>query len=144
MGDIHGVGGPARRGLMLRAARTAVLLSVLFVVIYGGTNWLTARRPAASLGQRSNCRWQPSSRSGVGAKAGVAGGERRRATAASKCRAVREASARGHPVGRPGPLVPARRAVAIIALAGHTAPAVPWRWTGPGGSRGLQNRCAAL
>ena len=50
MGDVHGVGGPARRALMLRAARTAVLLSVLFVVVYGGTNWLTARRPAAEVG----------------------------------------------------------------------------------------------
>jgi protein-tyrosine phosphatase/membrane-associated phospholipid phosphatase len=35
---------------MLRAARTAVLLSVLFVVVYGGTNWLTAQRPAADIG----------------------------------------------------------------------------------------------
>src|ERR1700747_1679188 len=28
-----------------RAARDAVLLSALFVVVYGGTNWLTAQRP---------------------------------------------------------------------------------------------------
>src|SRR5262249_10658515 len=45
MGDIHGVGGPARRRLMLRAARTSVLLSLFFVVVYGSTNWLTAQRP---------------------------------------------------------------------------------------------------
>lgn len=45
MGDIHGVGGPARRLLMPRAATTAVLLSVLFVAVYGGTNWFTAQRP---------------------------------------------------------------------------------------------------
>jgi protein-tyrosine phosphatase len=30
---------------MLRAARTSVLLSLLFVVVYGSTNWLTAHRP---------------------------------------------------------------------------------------------------
>jgi protein-tyrosine phosphatase/membrane-associated phospholipid phosphatase len=49
MGDLHSVGGPPRRALMLRAARTAVLLSVLFVVVYGSTNWLTAQRPAAAV-----------------------------------------------------------------------------------------------
>lgn len=47
MGDIHGVGGPTRRALMLRAAKTSVLLSLLFLVVYGSTNWLTAQRPAA-------------------------------------------------------------------------------------------------
>src|SRR5437870_9449729 len=45
MGDIHGVGGPARRVLMLRAAEISVLLSLLFLVVYGSTNWLTAQRP---------------------------------------------------------------------------------------------------
>jgi predicted protein tyrosine phosphatase len=35
---------------MFRAARTAVLLSVLFVVVYGGTNWFTAQRPASAVG----------------------------------------------------------------------------------------------
>jgi predicted protein tyrosine phosphatase/membrane-associated phospholipid phosphatase len=49
MGDIHGVGGPARRALMLRALGTSVLLSLLFVVLYGGTNWFTAQRPAAEV-----------------------------------------------------------------------------------------------
>jgi membrane-associated phospholipid phosphatase len=34
---------------MLRAARTAVLLSVLFLVVYGATNWLTAQRPGADV-----------------------------------------------------------------------------------------------
>ena len=38
MGDLHGVGGPARRALMLRAAGTSVLLSLLFLVVYGSTN----------------------------------------------------------------------------------------------------------
>src|SRR5438105_3966596 len=52
MGDLHGVGGPARRTLMLRAAKTSVLLSLLFVVVYGGTNWLTAQRPDAHV-----CTW---------------------------------------------------------------------------------------
>lgn len=37
---------------MLRAAVTSVLLSALFVLVYGGTNWLTARRPAADV-----CTW---------------------------------------------------------------------------------------
>jgi protein-tyrosine phosphatase/membrane-associated phospholipid phosphatase len=45
MGDLHGVLGPARRALMLRAATTSVLLSLLFVVVYGSTNWFTAQRP---------------------------------------------------------------------------------------------------
>ena len=45
MGNIHGVAGPARRALMLRAAKISVLLSLLFLVVYGSTNWLTAQRP---------------------------------------------------------------------------------------------------
>ena len=49
MWDIHGVGGPASRILILRAAGTSVLLSLLFVVVYGGTNWLTAQRPGADV-----------------------------------------------------------------------------------------------
>ena len=50
MGDIHGVGGPAGRGLRLRAAATSVWLSLLFLVVYGSTNWLTAQRPASHVG----------------------------------------------------------------------------------------------
>src|SRR5947209_2618358 len=49
MGTVHGVGGPARRQLMLRALSTSVLLSLLFLVVYGSTNWLTAQRPAADV-----------------------------------------------------------------------------------------------
>ena len=49
MGYLHGVCGPARRGLMLQAAGTSVLLSLLFVVVYGGTNWFTAQRPSAEV-----------------------------------------------------------------------------------------------
>src|SRR5207244_2767792 len=49
MGDIHGLGGSPRRALMLRAGKTSVLLSVLFVFVYGGTNWLTAQRPASDV-----------------------------------------------------------------------------------------------
>ena len=52
MGHLHRVGSPARRVLMLRAAATSVLLSVLFVVTYGGTNWYTAHRPASDVGTR--------------------------------------------------------------------------------------------
>lgn len=39
-----------RRNLMLRAAVTSVSLSVLFIVVYGATNWFTAQRPAADVG----------------------------------------------------------------------------------------------
>jgi protein-tyrosine phosphatase/membrane-associated phospholipid phosphatase len=49
MWDIHRVGGPARRILILRAAGTSLLLSLLFVIVYGGTNWLTAQRPSADV-----------------------------------------------------------------------------------------------
>jgi protein-tyrosine phosphatase/membrane-associated phospholipid phosphatase len=49
MGNIHGVGGAARQSLILRAATTAVLLSLLFLMVYGGTNWLTAQRPATDV-----------------------------------------------------------------------------------------------
>ena len=45
MGDIHGVGGPPRRVMMLRAVKNSVLLSLLFLVVYGSTNWFTAQRP---------------------------------------------------------------------------------------------------
>jgi protein-tyrosine phosphatase len=49
MGNIHGVVGPPRRALMLRAAATSLFLSLLFVVVYGGTNWLTAQRTSADV-----------------------------------------------------------------------------------------------
>ena len=49
MGNIHGILGPARRPLMLRAVGTSVMLSLLFVVVYGGTNWLTAQRPSTDV-----------------------------------------------------------------------------------------------
>jgi protein-tyrosine phosphatase len=35
---------------MLQAAATSVLLSVFFVIVYGGTNWLTAHRPSSQVG----------------------------------------------------------------------------------------------
>jgi len=34
---------------MLRAAGTSVILSLFFVVVYGGTNWFTAQRPSADV-----------------------------------------------------------------------------------------------
>lgn len=52
MGHIHGVGGAPGRWLsplMVRAAVTSVILSVLFVIVYGSTNWLTAQRPAEDI-----------------------------------------------------------------------------------------------
>ena len=45
----HGIGSPTRWALTFRAARTAVLLSLLFIVVYGSTNWLTAQRPESDI-----------------------------------------------------------------------------------------------
>ena len=44
MGNFHGLARPARGRLMLRAAAASVGLSLLFVVVYGSTNWLTSLR----------------------------------------------------------------------------------------------------
>ncbi len=49
MGHIHGLGGPADRTLIVQAAKTSVFLSLLFLIAYGGTNWLTALRPEAQV-----------------------------------------------------------------------------------------------
>ena len=49
MGDFYGVDSAARPRLMRRAASTAVFLSLVFIVVYGGTNWLTAQRPSADV-----------------------------------------------------------------------------------------------
>ncbi|MBN2292630.1 MAG: dual specificity protein phosphatase family protein [Pirellulales bacterium] len=43
MGNIHGVYGASRR-LMIRAGMASVSLSVLFMVVYSSTNWLTSQR----------------------------------------------------------------------------------------------------
>jgi membrane-associated phospholipid phosphatase len=59
MGDLHGVGGPPRRVLRLRALQTSVVLSMLFVAVYGSTNWLTAQRPEADVGAWYFA-WEPS------------------------------------------------------------------------------------
>jgi predicted protein tyrosine phosphatase/membrane-associated phospholipid phosphatase len=50
MGDVYRVDRPPGLPLRLQAAATAVMLSLLFVLIYAGTNWLTAQRPAAHIG----------------------------------------------------------------------------------------------
>ena len=44
MGHLHGVAGPSRRRLMVRAGRTSLLLSLLFVTVYASTNWITDQR----------------------------------------------------------------------------------------------------
>src|SRR5947208_4138933 len=44
MGHLHGVGGPQGWSLRARAALTSVLLALLFLVVYGTTNWITAQR----------------------------------------------------------------------------------------------------
>jgi Dual specificity phosphatase, catalytic domain/PAP2 superfamily len=49
MGALHCVGGPTRWRLRWQAAKVAVVLSLLFVIVYGATNWLTAQRPDAHL-----------------------------------------------------------------------------------------------
>src|SRR5689334_18846067 len=50
MGHLHRVGSSPRWPLMVRAAITSLSLSAAFIVLYGGTNWLTAQRPAADVG----------------------------------------------------------------------------------------------
>jgi len=50
MSDDRSAGSLSRRGLMCRAAVTSVLLSLLFVVVYGFTNWFTAQRPDSVVG----------------------------------------------------------------------------------------------
>ncbi len=47
MVSLHGVISSSRVALILRALKTAVLLSLLFVVVYGSINWLTDQRPDA-------------------------------------------------------------------------------------------------
>ncbi len=44
MGDIHGIAGASRRQLIFPACAASLLLSVLFLTVYSGTNWLTAQR----------------------------------------------------------------------------------------------------
>ncbi len=44
MGNLHGVPSPSRGPLILRAIVTSILLSVLFLVVYSGTNWLASQR----------------------------------------------------------------------------------------------------
>lgn len=44
MGNLHGVAGASRRLLIFQAGAASVLLSVLFLVVYSSTNWLTAQR----------------------------------------------------------------------------------------------------
>ncbi len=44
MGHLHGVRGAAGWGMTAAAAGTSALLSVLFLVMYGGCNWITGLR----------------------------------------------------------------------------------------------------
>src|SRR5947209_16780175 len=44
MGQVDAVRGPASRRLTAQAAKTSVLLALSFLVVYGGTNWITAQR----------------------------------------------------------------------------------------------------
>jgi len=46
---VHGFACPARRRLLTQAAKTSIFLSLLFVVVYGATNWLTAQRPVSQI-----------------------------------------------------------------------------------------------
>lgn len=49
MRDIHRLDRQTHRILMLKAAATSLLLSLLFVIVYGSTNWFTAQRPGADV-----------------------------------------------------------------------------------------------
>lgn len=44
MGNLYRVAGPSRWTLTAKAAKTAALLSLLFVLVYSSTNWITAQR----------------------------------------------------------------------------------------------------
>ena len=44
MGDFHGVAGAPRGRLIVPAGAASVLLSLLFLAVYSGTNWLTSQR----------------------------------------------------------------------------------------------------
>src|SRR5882724_6122609 len=44
MGDLHRIAGPQGWGLRAAAAWTSVLLSLLFLGVYGATNWITSQR----------------------------------------------------------------------------------------------------
>ena len=44
MGDLHGVAGTQGGGLRAAAAWTSLLLSLLFLGVYGATNWITSQR----------------------------------------------------------------------------------------------------
>lgn len=44
MGDLYGVRGPTDWGMRVAAAKVAALLSLLFLVVYGSTNWITSQR----------------------------------------------------------------------------------------------------
>lgn len=50
MGYVHRLGRAACEPLRLRAAATAALLSLFFVIVYGGTNWFTVQRPDSHIG----------------------------------------------------------------------------------------------
>jgi protein-tyrosine phosphatase/membrane-associated phospholipid phosphatase len=44
VGNFHGVAGASRSRLIFQAGAASVLLSLLFLVVYSGTNWLTSQR----------------------------------------------------------------------------------------------------
>ena len=44
MGNFHGVAGASRRPLIFSACAASAGLSLLFLAVYSGTNWLTAQR----------------------------------------------------------------------------------------------------
>ncbi len=44
MGHLHRLAGPPGARMKLAALRTSVLLSALFVVVYGASNWITSQR----------------------------------------------------------------------------------------------------
>jgi protein-tyrosine phosphatase/membrane-associated phospholipid phosphatase len=50
LGTLQRLAGSPRGVVLIRSFITACVLSLVFVVIYGGTNWFTAQRPATHIG----------------------------------------------------------------------------------------------
>ncbi len=49
MGNIFSISGTPHWRVKLAQAKTTALLSVLFIVVYGGTNWITSQRSDVGL-----------------------------------------------------------------------------------------------
>jgi len=59
VGDLHGVAGAARGRLIVRAGVSSACLSLLFLAVYSGTNWLTSLRTDVGTWHYEWERWIP-------------------------------------------------------------------------------------